>query len=249
MPGDVEALAARQWQDYQRREPGTYFGEEHGLLPLDQAYAVQRAVARLRCAAGDAVAGYKVGCIGPGTVRQFGMSGPIHGHLFRSELHPSGALLAHGAYANLAIEGEMAVRIGDDGRIAAALPVIELHHFVFRGSPKSLAELVANNGINAGVVLPREDAGRPHAYWRSARALTVQVNGLAIDTGGLWAMPGGAETAVDWLRENLARCDLALRPGDLVLTGTPLGLHPVTPGDHIVISIDGSRLVECRIGP
>jgi len=38
----------------------------------------------------------------------------------------------------------------------------------------------------------------------------------------------------------------ALKPGDLVLAGTPLGLHPVQGGDHVVVSIDGKDCVECR---
>jgi 2-keto-4-pentenoate hydratase len=77
----LETLAARQWQEYQRRTPGTYFAEARDSLTLDEAYAVQMEVARLRCAAGDAVVGYKVGCIGSGVVEQFGMSGPIHARL------------------------------------------------------------------------------------------------------------------------------------------------------------------------
>ena len=53
----LDCLAARQWHDYQRRTPGTYFAETPGILTLDEAYAVQMEVARLRCAAGDAIAG------------------------------------------------------------------------------------------------------------------------------------------------------------------------------------------------
>ena len=54
---ELRDLAARQWHDYWRRISGTYFGEGHGGLNIDAAYAVQREVARLRCEAGDAVAG------------------------------------------------------------------------------------------------------------------------------------------------------------------------------------------------
>jgi 2-keto-4-pentenoate hydratase len=134
----LKTLAARQWHDYQRRTPGTYFAEARDTLTLDEAYAVQMEVARLRCKAGDAVVGYKVGCIGSGIVEQFGMSGPIHARLFRSEIRNSGETLQYNAYANLAIEGEMAVRIGTNGGIEAAFPVIELHHFVFRGPGRPL---------------------------------------------------------------------------------------------------------------
>ena len=179
---------ARQWHDYRSRTPGTYFGEGHEALSLDRAYAVQIEVARLRCEMGDTVAGYKVGCIGPGVVEQFGMSGPIHARLFRSELRACGDTLNYDAYVNSAIEGEMAVRIGPDGTIATAFPVIELHHFVFRGSPKTLAELVANNGINAGAVISGDEISMPLYCWQAARTMTVTVNGAAIDLAncGRW---------------------------------------------------------------
>lgn len=244
---ELRELAARQWNDYQLRTPGTYFGEDHRTLNLYQAYAVQVEVARLRCEAGDAVAGYKVGCIGPGVVEQFGMSGPIHARIFRSELKAAGETLQHSAFANLAIEGEMAVRIGADGGIAEAFPVIELHHFVFRSAPKTLAELIANNGINGGAVLADSAAATPLKEWTSARVLTVSVNGKTIDSGDLWAMTGGAIEAVSWLNDDLGRYGLSLSPGDLVLTGTPLGLHPVRPGEKISVSVDGCELVTCLI--
>jgi 2-keto-4-pentenoate hydratase len=214
---------------------------------LDEAYAVQMEVARLRCEAGDAVVGYKVGCIGPGVVEQFGMSGPIHARLFRGEIRNSGETLQYDAYANLAIEGEMAVRVATDGAIDAAFPVIELHHFVFRGPRKTLAELVANNGINAGAVISNRRAAMTLDDWAAARTLSVVVNGVTIDAGALWAMRGGAAEAIEWLRGDLRRFGASLKPGDLVLAGTPLGLNPLKPGDHVMVMVDDKKCVECRI--
>ena len=247
LSNSLQALALRQWRDYQWATPGGAFADPELLLTLEEAYAVQMEVARLRCAAGDAIAGYKVGCIGPGVVKQFGMSGPIHARLFRSEIHEPGCTLRHAAYANLAIEGEMALRIGDNAKIVAAFPVIELHHFVFRAPKKTLAELIANNGINAGAVVPRNGETMPPNHWRDAKTLSVSINGTTIDTGALWAMPGGATEALDWLRSDLDRFGEALKPGDLVLAGTPLGLHPVKAGDHVVVSVDGTAYVDCHI--
>jgi 2-keto-4-pentenoate hydratase len=246
-PTRLRTLAARQWCDYRQRTPGTYFAEPQASLTLEEAYAVQMEVARLRCAAGDAIAGYKVGCVGPGIVEQFGMSGPIHARLFCSEIRNSGVTLPHLSYCNLAIEGEMAVRIGADGRITAAFPVIELHHFVFRAARKTLAELVANNGINAGAVVPEHQGIMRLDDWTNAEALSVTVNGTTIDAGPLWAMSGGAIEAIDWLRRDLDRFGMGLKPGDIVLAGTPLGLHPVKAGDHVVVSIDGTGWVDCYV--
>jgi hypothetical protein len=144
-------LADRQWRDYRRRQPGTCFADPQFDLSLAAAYELQDAVAKLRVASGDRLIGYKVGCTGPGTTQQFGTQGPIRGRLFESEVHRHGEALSFDDFAHLAIEGEMAVRIGPDGTITAAFPVIELHHFVFRGARKTLPELVANNGLNGGL--------------------------------------------------------------------------------------------------
>jgi len=244
---DIRALAVRQWRDYRRGTPGTYFDGQHAPLHLSDAYRLQREVARLRQEDGDGIVGYKVGCIGPGVVEQFGMAGPIRGYLHASEIRQSGVALRHDAYANLAIEGEMAVTIGPDGAIASAFPVIELHHFVFRGARKTLVELVANNGLNAGAVLPALDRGPPLDEWTASRMLTVTINGVAIASGGLWSMPGGVDEVIAWLAAHLKQSGERLAPGDLVLTGTPLGLHPVRPGDKLVVSVDGVAFVDCEI--
>src|SRR6201984_1797348 len=181
-PSFLRSLARRQWRDYQSGTPGTMFADPEILLTLDEAYKIQMEFAGLRCAAGDAVAGYKVGCIGSGVGGQFGMSGPIHARLFRSEIHSSSETLRHRAYANPAIEGEMALRIGVDGGIAAAFPVIELHQFVFRAPRKTAGEHVSNNGINAGAVIPEHLEAASLEDWANARTLSISVNGASVET-------------------------------------------------------------------
>jgi 2-keto-4-pentenoate hydratase len=135
---DRDDLAARQYGDYRRKTPGTYFAEDHPPLSVEQAYAVQAGVARLRARDGSAVVGYKVGCVGAKMRERFGMDGPIRGFLYGDELHRSGAAISWSRHANLAIEGEMAVRLGNGGEIVSAFPVIELHDYVFRAPRKTL---------------------------------------------------------------------------------------------------------------
>ena len=245
--GALAALAGRQWRDYCARDPGTCFSDPDFTLNLQQAYALQDAVSALRAAGGDRVVGYKVGCTGPGTTAQFGMAGPIRGYLYESEVHWDGVALDAADFSQLAIEGEMALRIGEDGEVAAAFPVIELHHFVFRGPRKTLVELVANNGLNGGVVLPMGAWQSHHPPPAAGSSLAVHIGDRCAGSGDLWPLPGGATASVDWLRRHLSEFGLALAPGQIVLSGTPLGLYPVVPGDSVIVFLDDVPAVSCSI--
>lgn len=241
---DIAALAHRHLRDSLAREPGTCFADPDFALDLEAAYTLQAAVAALRVAAGDRVIGYKVGCTGPGTVAQFGMAGPIRGYLYESEVHSSGVALAASDFAQLAIEGEMAIRIGDGGEIDAVFPVIELHHFVFRAPRKTLVELVANNGLNAGIVLPSECSLSGPAI---PETLSVRINDRIFGPSTPWPLAGGVAPSLEWLRGHLAASELTLKPGQTVLAGTPLGLYPVAPGDEVSVLVNGAPLVRCTI--
>jgi len=244
----LRALAARQLSDYRARRPGTFFAEPAAsALDLADAYAVQGEVASVREAAGDVVAGYKIGCTGPRVIEQFGMDGPIRGFLFESEIHRSGAALSFAQYDHLAIEGEFAIRMGDDGEIDRVFPVIELHNYVFRGPRPTLPELVANNGIHAGLVVPVREIEWSGASF--AESVSIEVNGHVIQHGLSSDVPGGPAGSLAWLKSHLAAHGLTLRPRQLVLTGTPLGLIPVHPGDRVVVTTTRSSSVEARITP
>ena len=75
----------------------------------------------------------------------------------------------------------------------------------------------------------------------------MKVNDKILDSGKLWAMPGGANEVVSWLQKNLNRHGFSLQTGNLVLTGTPLRLHHARPGDRISVIVDDHELVVCLI--
>src|SRR5215831_9369327 len=176
-------LAQRQLDDYDRREPGTVFADADFRLTEAEAFRLQIAVAALRQARGEVVAGYKIGCVSEVVRRQLGLSHAVFGHVFAGELHRSGCTLDPSRYAGLAIEGEFAVRIACDipgvewlernlaQAISWVFPVIELHNYVLRSSGLRAQELIANNGIHAGVVLPERESDN-YREW-----VSVGING------------------------------------------------------------------------
>ena len=81
--------------------------------------------------------------------QQLGIGEPIFARIFDTGCFPCGAKLSYRCYANLAVEGELAVRLGqtvstppvgvDECRaaITSAFPVIELHHYVLRSASRA----------------------------------------------------------------------------------------------------------------
>ena len=139
MTNQIHELALRQLKDYRSINPGTCFSEPDFSLDISNAYAVQDEVVRLRVQEAERVVGYKVGCTGPGTTKLFGMKGPIRGTLFDKEVLENGVNLDPNSFCNLAVEAEMAIKVGEEGQISSVFPVIELHNFVFR-APKKLCQ-------------------------------------------------------------------------------------------------------------
>ncbi len=62
-------------------------------------------------------------------------------------------------------------------------------------------------------------------------------------------VPGGPAGSVQWLRGHLEAYGLTLRPRQLVLTGTPLGLYPVRPDDTVRVTAGRLGTVEATVVP
>jgi 2-keto-4-pentenoate hydratase len=109
----IQQWASRQLADYDSRQPGTMFAEGV-VLDVAQGYELQSAVAQLRCDRGERTIGYKVGCTSPAIRAQLGIDHCVSGRLYDSEQHSSGAVLSRKEFANLAIEGELAVELSHE---------------------------------------------------------------------------------------------------------------------------------------
>ena len=228
-------IARRQLADYDAHRPGRIFEDAAFTLTIAEAFELQRQVAALRVARGEAIAGYKIGCISEAVQRQLGLDRPAFGRLFATELYRSGAVLDAAAFDGLAIEGEFGVRIAGDLSIAFVFPVIELHNNVFRGSARTPQELIANNALHAGVVLPPLEIPCPDPAELVHETIAVFRNGELLGAANGGAIPGGPSASLAKVTEHLASVGGALQPDQIVLTGSPLPLYPVRPGDHIVV--------------
>lgn len=248
---EVQALAGRQLADYDAGNPGTAFAEPTFQLALDDAYRVQIETARLRVSRGEVIAGYKIGCVSAAVRRQLGTQHAVFGHLFASEIRASPAELGADGFCCLAIEGELALtldadiddveefREGPAQFVREIFPVIELHHYIFRGPSPSAAEIVANNALQAGIVVPAARAADA-----TADLLDVKVTiGDRVEEA---ATVGPLETAHE-LASRLAVFGIKPKAGEILLTGSPLPLYRVSQDDQIRVECPGVASVAAEV--
>jgi 2-keto-4-pentenoate hydratase len=254
---ELNRMAARQLRDYDRKQPGTLF-ETHSGMTVDDAYALQTAVTRLREERGERVIGYKVGCTSPAIQQQFGFGQPVFGRLWNSECHVSGVQLPSSQFAQSAIEGEFAVCLAANvnpgasvaelmAAIESVFPVIELHNYVFRSASPTAAELIANNAIHAGIVRPRVSSIKDIPLSPESQ-LVIEVNGVLVESFRGSELGDTVLRSLRWLADILPQHGLALAPGQIILTGSLMRLIPVSPNSHI--RVEGGRwgAVETEIG-
>jgi 2-keto-4-pentenoate hydratase len=257
----IREVAVRMLADYDNHRPNEIFAERGtDWLTIEDAYAVQRAVADLRRARGERCVGYKVGCTSPAIQKQLGLSQPVRGYIWQSEALVSGTHLPAasfdtnqgGRFVNLAIEGEIAIRLSHDIATSIAshddlyafvdcwFPVIELHNNVFRGLTRTSQELIAGNAMHAGFVAP------PHGERLSVLVLAesrirVEIDGRLVQTNRIAELPDGPLESLRWLAHSLAATREGLVAGDIVLTGSPGALIPANAFCWAVVTCEGLR--------
>jgi 2-keto-4-pentenoate hydratase len=203
------------------------------------AYRVQRSVVEQRIAAGERVAGYKVGLTSAAARVALGGDSPIYGSIFADTVHSSPATVEWSALFAPRIEPEIAFVLERDlqgpgvteAEAAAAVghvaPAFEIVDSRIAGWARCAPDLIADNGAAAGAVL-----GASARY--DAEAVRAMTCVMRMDDdeplhGSASAVFGDPLLAVVWLANELAGRGERLRRADLVLTGSwtaPVDLRP-----------------------
>jgi 2-keto-4-pentenoate hydratase len=228
-----------------------------GSLSLEDAYEVQRRVIAARVARGERAVGYKVGCTSRAIRRQFGLAEPICGRLMAPHVHHGDTTLDWHAYHRPAVEPEFVLvmgrdltdEVGDEDSLVDAIdcvsPGIEVHNYRFwLGEPTS-QELVASNGIHAGLVVGDEKI-RPQGLDWGMEGVGVWRNGELVTSGIGAEIMGGPLVSLRWLVNHLVRRGEALWAGQLVIPGSPVGLVSVGPGDRVTAGFTHVGRVEAE---
>ena len=252
---DVEALGAQLERAWNDKTPIPPLSESVNLSDIDDAYRVQGAFTSLRLAAGDRIVGRKIGLTSAAVQQQLGVDQPDFGNLWASRYFKGAGdqiEVRADLFLQPRVEGELAFLIGSPLRgpgvglvdvlaateaVAYSLEIVDsrIENWRIR-----LADTVADNASFGGFC---------HADWQpelltrdlSTLNLTLSKNGQPAGTGSGAACLGNPALAVAWLVNTLARFDVSLEPGDLVMSGAWMPVVPAAQGDVFVLEGEGSR--------
>jgi len=145
-------------------------------------------------------------------------------------------------------ELELVVAIGREGKAIAAVDAHKLIYGYAVGIDLTRRDLQAaakakghpwdagkgfDDSAPCGTIIPMEGT------ILNKGKLELRVQGAVRQQGELSDMICG----VSALLENLSKF-YTLKPGDLVYTGTPKGVGPLVPGDHVLASVEGVGSIE-----
>ena len=227
------------------------------------AYRVSAAMRQRRIARGDRLVGWKIGFTNRSVWPSLGVDAPIWGPMYDatvSEVKPGGAAsFSLRGLINPRIEPEIGLRIArapspdmDDDAILACVDAVthgyEIVQSVYPEWRFKAPDGIATGGLHAryphGLLVTIEPSERPR-WARMLKEVSISIfrDGVEMDRGVGTAVLDGPISALGHLVRNMAKFPgHALKPGDLVTTGTITKAYPVAAGERWSTKIEGIPL-------
>lgn len=249
--------SGRQIEPFSSRDPS---------FDLAQAYEVVAELRAMRVARGETPVGRKIGFTNTTIWQRYGVSGPMWNHVFDTTLHDL-ATVGTFSIAGLAeprIEPEIALHLArtpragmdeDDllGCVDWVAHGFEIVHSCFPGWRFGIADTAAAYGLHGALLLgPWHGIEADRAAWRRALqtfSIGLSLGGRTVAEGHARNVLGGPLSALRFLVEEIARTRPgdALRPGEIVTTGTLTDAQPIAAGDVWSTALHGIDLSGLRL--
>ena len=208
----------------------------HPDMSMDEAYAVQRALVAKRKATGREIIGWKIGLTSKAMQAALHIDIPDSGVLFDDMLFKTGDTIPQGRFIEPRVEAEIAFvlksditgAVDRDAVLAATeyvCPALELLDTRIKrldpvtSMPRKVVDTISDNAANAGLVLGVERHDPLEVDLRHVGAILMR-DGAVEETGLGAGVLNDPVTSVVWLTERLQSYGMALRRGDVVLSGS-----------------------------
>jgi 2-keto-4-pentenoate hydratase len=232
--------------------------ETDGDFTLEHAYAIQNALRAELNRRGEHPIGWKLGATSPAGQTVMGVKEPACGFLLLAQ-YVSGAEVSVGEAVSLCVEAEVAFRMRTNlvgpgvtaetamQAVEGAIPALELLDFIFSGKP-SAGDFIASSIIPRAVVLG--STVTPLDGLDLAReAVVYENNGNVVGTYTTAEVMGNPLNALAWLANHLATRGMALKAGDIVMSGAISKMLRPKAGDTICARFNRLGSVSINVVP
>lgn len=231
---------------------------ERGLgMGVDEAYAVQQAFLSHR---GSPVVGKKIGVTSRPVQSMLGVSQPDFGILFADMIVPERGDIAMSTLIQPRAEGEIAFVLKRDligpgvtnAQVLQAtegvMACLEIVDSRIRDWKIRIEDTVADNA-SCGVFVLGDRMVKADSLDLALAGMVIEKNGRIMGTGAGAATLDSPVNAVAWLANTLGARGIALKAGEVILSGSLAALIPVVAGDAIGVTIQGIGTCHCNFVP
>ena len=232
-------------------------GQQIGLLSLtypdigmDDAYAIQSALAAQKLAQGRRVIGWKIGLTSKAMQYALNIDIPDSGILFDDMAFETGSTVPKGRFIQPRVEAEIAFVMkaslaGKDitradviaatDYVAPALEILDTR--ILRNDPETgqariVYDTISDNAANAGIVVGAQHHAVDAHDLRWVGAISFR-NGDVEETGlGAGVLNDPVESVV-WLARRMAQYSQRIEAGQVILSGSFIRPIECPPGSHI----------------
>ena len=237
-----EALVARQ-----PIAPLTAF---HPEMTIEDAYHVQQRMIARRLDKGERIIGKKIGVTSKAVMNMLGVHQPDFGYLLDGMVYNEGESIAMDSLIQPKAEGEIAFLLKKDLQgpgvtaadvLAATEGVMACFEIVdsrIQDWKIKIQDTVADNA-SCGVFVLGDQLVDIADIDLALCGMVLEKNGEIVVTGAGAATMAHPVNAMVWLANTLGRLGIALKAGDIVLSGAMGAMVPVAKGDNLRMSIGG----------
>lgn len=238
-------IAERIREAERTKTPTKQVSQVHPEFGIDDAYAIQQAGVRLAERDGRVLRARKIGLTSKVMQEAVGITEPDHGVIYDDMFYGHGDTIPFDRFIAPRLEVELAFVLGAELRgpgcsvddVLAATdyvtPAVEILDARFQmtdpdtGSTRTIVDTISDNAADAGIVVGAQRFG-PRELDLPWVCAVLRRNGVVEESGVAAAVLDHPATGVAWLADRLARHDVSLRAGELLLAGSftrPLWVH------------------------
>ena len=222
----------------------------HPEMSIEDAYHVQQRMIARRLEKGEKIIGKKIGVTSKAVMNMLGVGQPDFGYLTDGMVYNEGQSIEASTLIQPKAEGEIAFLLKKDLQgpgvtaadvLAATEGVMACFEIVdsrIQDWKIKIQDTVSDNA-SCGVFVLGHQLVDISNLDLGLCGMVLEKNGEIVVTGAGAASMGHPVNAIVWLANMLGSLGIALKAGDIVLSGAMGAMVPVTKGDNLRISING----------